>query len=197
MNAYRIRSATSSDSDLIARAIALSSGGYAQLGWEASQAEFPGLTLVQIGGRLYARDKAPFTWRNCVVAQAEEPLGVMLAYGIDADDDTAGHGGREDDDVRDVYYPVKMEVTDSWYICGMTVFQPWRDKGIGSRLLRFAEQQAGEHGFRQLSLIAFAQNEGSVRLYRRNGYRIVERRPIIPHPMIEYGGEALLMVAQI
>jgi ribosomal protein S18 acetylase RimI-like enzyme len=146
---------------------------------------------------MYAQDKVPFTWRNCVVAQAGEPLGVMLAYGIDADHGTSEPRGGEDCNAQDVYYPVKMEVADSWYICGMTVFQPWRDKGIGSRFLRFAEQQAAERGFRRLSLIAFAQNEGSVRLYLRNGYRIVERRNIIPHPMLEYDGEALLMVAQV
>lgn len=45
--------------------------------------------------------------------------------------------------------------------------------------------------------IAFEQNEGSVRLYRRPGYRVARRAPVVPHPLIHYTGDALLMVADV
>jgi ribosomal protein S18 acetylase RimI-like enzyme len=193
---YQLRPAVESDCDVIARAIALSSGGYAQIGWQARQADYPGLGLLEIGSRLYALDQPPFTWRNCTVAEANQPLGVMLAYGIDADyqsvEPTVGGDGEA---TRDVFYPARMEAPDSWYICGMTVFEPWRGQGIGNRLLRFANEQATRMGYRRLSLIAFEQNQGSVRLYLRHGFRIVERRSIVAHPIIEYTGDALLMTA--
>ena len=206
-----IRSATEADCDMIADAIAQSSGGYAQLGWHEKRGDYPGLDLLQIGARLYAMDKEPFTWRNCVVAQGEQPLGVMLAYAIDADyqsaepDSLSQDGGKvkskdkEENEGKstDVYYPVKMEVANSWYICGMTVFEPWRGRGIGSRLLEFAAQQARQKGYPQLSLIAFEQNQGSVRLYLRNGFTVIQRRQVVPHPMIDYQGDVLLMTAPL
>jgi ribosomal protein S18 acetylase RimI-like enzyme len=193
---YRLRPAVRSDCEVIARAIALSSGGYAQIGWQERQADYPGLGLLEIGSRLYARDEPPFTWRNCTVAEADQPLGVMLAYGIDASYESVEPAvGGDDETTRDVFYPARMEVPDSWYICGMTIFEPWRGRGIGSRLLRFANEQAARMGYRRLSLIAFEQNQGSVRLYLRHGFRIVERRRIVAHAMIEYTGDALLMTA--
>lgn len=197
---YTLRPATEADCDIIAEAIAQSSGGYAQLGWQEKATDYPDLELLQIGASMYREDNPPFTWRNCVVVQGTaEPMGVMLAYGIDEDyqsaEPVAGeHGG---DQADDIYYPVKMEVANSWYICGMTVFEPWRGQGIGSRLLEYAAAQARNEGYPQLSLIAFEQNAGSVRLYLRNGFTVVERRVIIPHPMIDYEGDALLMIASV
>ena len=69
-----------------------------------------------------------------------------------------------------------------------------RGKGAGSALLECAEQQAFENGFDKLSLIVFEQNEGAVRLYLRKGYREVACEPVVPHPLIHFEGDALLMV---
>lgn len=193
---YQTRPASSADCDVITKAIAISSGGYAQLGWQEKQGDYPGLSLAEIGSRMYARDKPPFTWRNCIVAEADEPLGVMLAYGISAGDGSADSASEKEDD-HDVFYPVSMEIQNSWYICGMTVFAAWRGKGIGSHFLKNANVQAKDQAYDQISLIAFAQNEGSVRLYLRNGFSVAESRTIIPHPMLEYTGDALLMVAPV
>jgi ribosomal protein S18 acetylase RimI-like enzyme len=191
-----IRQASAADCPAIARAIAISSGGYAQIGWKEWQRDYPGLDIVETGARMYARDEEPFTWRNCVIAGAGETVGVMLSYGIDV-----GHVSAEprlcDGAEIDVYWPARMEAPDSWYICAMTVFEPWRGKGVGSRLLEHAFSQARQRRYPRLSLIAFEQNEGSVRLYQRNGFGIVERRRIVPHPDLQDTGEALLMVAPV
>jgi ribosomal protein S18 acetylase RimI-like enzyme len=61
--------------------------------------------------------------------------------------------------------------------------------------MNIARRQALDHGFHQTSLAAFEQIEGSVRLYRRLGYRVAKRAPVVPHPLIHYTGDALLMVA--
>jgi ribosomal protein S18 acetylase RimI-like enzyme len=192
---YHIRPASSDDCPVIARAIAISSGGYAQIGWEDRRPQYPGLTLLEIGSRLYTEDRPPYTWRNCVIAQGDEPLGIMLAFGIDAEYESAEPPADPGPATEDVYYPARMQVTHSWYVCAMTVFEPWRGQGIGSHFLRLAREQAAQRGYGRLSLIAFEQNPGSVRLYRRHGFEVVERRRIVPHPMIEYQGDALLMVA--
>jgi ribosomal protein S18 acetylase RimI-like enzyme len=41
----------------------------------------------------------------------------------------------------------------------------------------------------------FEENTAAVRLYRRLGYEIAKRAPIVPHPLIRCEGDALLMVA--
>jgi len=49
-----------------------------------------------------------------------------------------------------------------------------------------------------LSSAAFASalaNAAALRLYQRLGYAIIDRAPIIPHPLIRCSGDALLMVA--
>ena len=49
----------------------------------------------------------------------------------------------------------------------------------------------------ELSLIVFEQNAGAKRLYERHGFREVDRRPAVPHELIYYRGDALLMVAGV
>ena len=46
-----------------------------------------------------------------------------------------------------------------------------------------------------VSLIAFEENVSSVRLYLRESFREVDRRAIVPHPLIRRGGDELLMLA--
>ncbi len=77
----------------------------------------------------------------------------------------------------------------------MAVFPRYRRQGLGSALLDIARAQALEHALRELSLIVFEQNHEAVRLYKRNGFRVIDRAPVVPHPLIRYGGDALLMTA--
>jgi ribosomal protein S18 acetylase RimI-like enzyme len=60
-----------------------------------------------------------------------------------------------------------------------------------------ARERAQRLGCRSLSLICFAQNAGARRLYQREGFTVVDRRDIVPHPMIHATGEALLMTAPV
>lgn len=39
--------------------------------------------------------------------------------------------------------------------------------------------------------------DGPKRLYERHGFREVARRPVVPHQVIRYTGDALLMVAEV
>lgn len=48
-----------------------------------------------------------------------------------------------------------------------------------------------------MSLIVFEQNTEAKRLYERHGFREVTRRPVVPHQLIRYTGDALLMVAEV
>jgi ribosomal protein S18 acetylase RimI-like enzyme len=61
-----------------------------------------------------------------------------------------------------------------------------------------AHRQARENGYKPASLIAFERNVDAVRLYERLGYRIIDRRPVYPHPFLHYkDGDALLMAIDL
>ena len=70
-----------------------------------------------------------------------------------------------------------------------------RARGGGTRLL--APLGARAEGCPELSLICFAANAGALRLYARQGFTVVDRRDIVPHPMIHATGLALLMTAPV
>ena len=64
--------------------------------------------------------------------------------------------------------------TDEYYISNLGVHPSAQGQGIGSALLTFAEKTALESGLSKTSLIVGASNQNALRLYQRNGYRIVE-----------------------
>lgn len=66
---------------------------------------------------------------------------------------------------------------------------------LGTEMLRIAKEKARQSGCQEVSLLVFTQNEGAVRLYERNGFRVVDRAPVVPHELIRYTGEVLLMTA--
>ena len=65
----------------------------------------------------------------------------------------------------------------------------------GTRMLEMAKEQARRSGHEQVSLLVFERNEGTVELYRRHGFGVIDRAPVVPHEAIRYTGEVLLMTA--
>ena len=89
----------------------------------------------------------------------------------------------------------RLEVPGSYYISAMAVFPKHQGKGLGKRMLEMAREQARQSGYKDVSLLVFEQNEGAVELYRRNGFGVVDRAPVVAHESIRYTGEILLMTA--
>jgi len=92
---------------------------------------------------------------------------------------------------------MKLEQPNSFYISGMALFPEFRGRGVGTRMLELAAKNARVRAVQVLSLIVFDQNAGAKRLYERFGFREIRREPIVPHPLIHRGGDALLMVRDI
>jgi len=203
------RRARKEDAPRIAELFRLSSGGVADYVWSTMESDYPGLTTLQIGARRYARDDIAFSYKNCVVAEADgEVVGMLVAFPMEAEDGGDGEDADPGQDETegspaipaepDVLAPyAALEVPGSFYICGMAVLPEYRNQGLGTRFLAIAHALARERGCRELSLIAFAQNTGAVALYERSGYMVIDRRPVVPHPLIQYTGDALLMTAPV
>lgn len=81
----------------------------------------------------------------------------------------------------------------SYYISAVAVYPEFRGGGIGRRLLETAALDAQRLGFPELSLLSFEQNELATSLYRRLNFEVTGRSRVIPHPLIRYAGDLLLM----
>ena len=189
------RPAQPGDSRFIAEMIDVSSDGVALIDWMEAADAAPGRTALDIGAEKYASDEGDYSYSNCVLAEvASRRAGMLLTFPM--------HAGDPDDivpppfDGKDVFAPYKyLEAPDTWYICGVAVIPEYRRHGIGKRLMQIAREQARDNGYDRLSLVVFEENTVAVRLYQDLGYAIVDRAPVVPHPLIRYTGDALLMVA--
>lgn len=190
------RPATAGDSRFIAEMIDLSSDGIALIEWETAAREAGDRTALDVGAEHYAAGAGEYSYRNCILAEiAGRQAGLLLSFPMPPRDPTTA-AAPPPYDGSDVFAPYRyLEAPGTWYICGVALRPEFRGRGIGTQLLQIAREQAREHGHERLSLVVFAENTGAVRLYRRLGYEIIKRAPIVPHPLIRCRGEALLMVA--
>jgi ribosomal protein S18 acetylase RimI-like enzyme len=99
-------------------------------------------------GRSLADCRATLFRLGCelfVARRSEAPIGFILlsAYGLAA----------------------------SPYVASIAVSPETRGKGVGSQLLRFAEQRYADRG--HIFLLVSSSNPGAQELYRRHGYQLV------------------------
>ena len=187
------RVATSEDSRKIAELFSISSDGVVDYVWSTLAPEYPGLAPVEIGALRYAREEGNFSYKNCVVAEREGVvIGQLCAYPVEADPE-------------EIYEPTdpvlapyeRLEIPGTLYISSLAVFDEFRGRGLGTKMLSIAREQAQERSLDALSLLVFEQNAGAVKLYQREGFREVDRAPVVPHPLIHHTGDVLLMSAKI
>jgi ribosomal protein S18 acetylase RimI-like enzyme len=190
-----LRSARKGDARAIAELFHISSDGVADYIWTALQDEYPGLEPIEVGERRYQRENAVFSYRHClVVEQAGGIIALVHAFPIAPAGETAAQS-EPDDPVLRPY--AELEAPGSLYISAMAVRPGYRGKGIGRRLLEAARQRARALGLEQLSLLCFAGNTEARRLYEREGFSVIDRREVVPHPLIHHTGEVLLMTAPV
>jgi ribosomal protein S18 acetylase RimI-like enzyme len=187
----RFRRARVEDCGEIAALYSISSDGVADYIWRKLAG--PGEDPLEVGERRYAREDTVFSYKNCVVAEHNgEVIGMLVAFPMEAESDP---GEPEEDPVLAPYG--ELERPGSYYVCGMALFPEHRRRGLGARMLGLAREEARRRGLAEMSLIVFERNAGAKRLYERHGFREVARRPVVPHQLIRYTGDALLMVAEV
>ena len=192
-NDVTFRPATRADARVIAELFQISSEGVADYVWsKIDDPEYADLDLVERGEKRYSREDVDFSYQNCDVAEIDgEPVGMLHAY-VMGDD-----VGNVPDDMDPVLRPyAELEEPKSLYIPGLALFDDYRGSGVGTRLLDFAYKRARAEGMKKISLICFEENEGACRLYQREGFKERARRAVVPHPLIQHGGDAILMVRE-
>jgi ribosomal protein S18 acetylase RimI-like enzyme len=73
---------------------------------------------------------------------------------------------------------------EEYYVSNLGVSSSAQGLGIGSQLLKFAEQKAMAASLKKCALLVGLYNKNALRLYQRLGYQIVET---ISHPNEYFG----------
>lgn len=194
---YISRPATKADAKEIAKLIAISSDGVAVIEW-AEQAKQQGCEPLDIGETLYQNSEGDYSYKNATVIEKDDAIAGMLLTFAMLPGSARDESNRPSENDKNVFSPyMYLEEPGSWYICGIAFYPEYRGQGLGTTLMQLAERQAKQKRFNKLSLVAFEKNTGSVRLYERLGYQVVDQAPIVPHPLIHYTGDALLMVKDL
>ena len=138
------RPATREDAGKIAELFAIASGGVAKYVWGTLAPRYPGLTPLEIGERRYAREEGAFSYKNCTVAElGGEVIGMLHAFPMEVEPEET------DGSVDPVLEPyARLEVPGSYYVSAMAVFPGHRGKGLGTRMLETAKEQAAISGCR-------------------------------------------------
>jgi len=194
---YTIRTATRDDGRDIAKLIAISSDGVAEIEWH-EQAEIEHCDPLDIGEQTYQNPQGDYSFNNTTILEINgEVAGMLLAFGMPGTESRNPENRPAADD-ENVFSPyIYLEEPNSWYVCGVALYPQHRGHGLGTRLMDLANEQAKENGFSILSLVAFEQNKGAVKLYDKLGYTVVDQAQVVPHPLIHYDGNALLMIRSV
>lgn len=197
----RIRPAIPADGRHLAELIELASGGISS--WLWSQMAGPGESPMEVGARRAGREEGGFSYRHALVAEVEGRVaGMILAYRLP----DAGEGEADPlapDPLAGVpallrpYIDLELQVPGSYYINAFALYEGYRGRGIGARLLQAVLAKAEEFGCRAVSVQTFSENTRAAAFYRRHGFRDRDSRPVIPHPAFRYRGSTLLFVRDL
>jgi len=187
------RAAIKEDCYEIARLFRIASDGVADYVWSKLAPKYPGLAPLEIGALRYASEEGNFSYKNCMVAEQDRAVIGMLSTFPIKDEQEAGDAPA--DLVLEPYE--ELEIPGSFYVCALALFPRFRGRGLGTEMLSIAREQARERGFSTLSLLVFEQNEGALRLYKRNGFKVVDQAQVVPHNLIHHTGDVLLMASKV
>ena len=146
--------------------------------WADSQR--PGQGLAEAGAEILRAEDANFSYRNAHIARVDDEIaGMLLAYRLPA----AADNDEDPADFPDFVQPlVELEqcVPDSYYINMLATYPRFRGRGVGSGLMAQVDRLAQAANCNLVSIEVFDSNTGALKLYRRLGFDVVERRPMPP-----------------
>jgi len=189
-----MRPATKTDCRAIAELALMAGEGIPAYFW--GQSRQVGQDIEDVGAQNAASDTGNFSYRNVHLAVIDNDIaGMILAYRLpDAEN------AEDPEDFPAFIRPlIELEqcVPGSFYINMLAAYPKYRNQAVGTRLMGLADGLAARAGCSLLSVEVFEQNDGALRLYRRLGYSIEQRRPVVPHACHPYEGDVVLLTKPV
>lgn len=191
-----IRPADQKDASFLVPLIAESSGGVWPAVWKALASEGES---IEASGTRYLTDPAnDLSVKNTILVEVNGArLGAMTSYREprtpSGESSPHNHSPLPDELARALLPYREPSDPDSLFIAEICFLPQARGQGLGTRFLEYAKDLAVEMGLPSVTLRVFSANVGAVRLYERTGFRVVDKRPVIPHPEIKIAGFVNLM----
>ena len=159
----------------------------------------PELTPEHIVAHSLENSQGSHTYKNAIVAVSDDRvIGLALSF--------PSHFHKITTEMRQYFPPDRLEhlrdfytarVEDSLFLDALCVDQQMRGNGIGSKLISLTKKKAVQEGFDTLSLVVFADNKAAIRVYQRNGFKIVAQVELKSHQRIPHEGGCVLMKSGI
>jgi ribosomal protein S18 acetylase RimI-like enzyme len=124
----------------------------------------------------FRQDGNRFSYQNIQLAeQSSAVVGLVLSF-----------GGREEARLNAAVgsWLQREAQDDEWYVDALAVFSNWGRKGIGTRLLQSAEQQARQHHYPKIALHVAAGNKEAWDLYAHLHYVVTGQTLLYQRPYI-------------
>jgi ribosomal protein S18 acetylase RimI-like enzyme len=124
----------------------------------------------------FRQDGNRFSYQNIQVAdQSSEVVGLVLSF-----------GGRDEARLNAAVgsWLEREAQDDEWYVDALAVFRNWGRKGIGTRLLQSAEQQARQHHYPKIALHVAQGNKQALDLYAHLHYVVTQQTFLYQRPHV-------------
>jgi ribosomal protein S18 acetylase RimI-like enzyme len=121
-------------------------------------------------------DSNRFSYQYILVAEkSTEVVGLVLSF-----------AGREEIRLNAATgWSLEREAEDDeWYVDALAVFKDWGQKGIGTRLLQAAEQQARQHNYAKIALNVAKGNKEALNLYQHLHYVVIRETVLYQRPYV-------------
>lgn len=190
------RPARREDAPAIAELFALAAHGLAEHLWSL-QAR-PGQGPIDVGIERAEREDAVYSYRNAIMAERDgAAVGMLLGYVL-PDPGPLEQGGTDRlPPLLRPFLELERQAIGTYFISALAVRREHRGNGIGSKLLYKSRHCALEAGTARVTVEVFDQNEEAMRLYQRQGFRVLDRRRAIAHPCHPYTGDILLLIQNL
>lgn len=122
----------------------------------------------------FRREGNRFSYQNIQVATHNaEVVGLVLNFaGRDEPQLNAAVGSRLEREAAD----------DEWYVDALAVLLNWKHRGIGTRLMITAEQQARQHRYANMALSVAPENTVALALYAKLHYEVTRQVVLYEQP---------------
>ena len=186
-----IRNGTRQDAMSLAELINIAGEGLPVYLWQ-KMAE-PGESVWDVGCRRALREEGGFSYLNAVCTVSGKTIAAsMIGYPLAKVPEPI-----EPEETPDMFVPLlelENSAPDTWYVNVLATYPAYRNQGLGTELLNYAQQQAKDTQKRGLSLIVADANQSARRLYQSFGFSEVASKPMVKENWSNDSENWILMV---